>query len=122
DGIRRGALLPLPHLRDDRRDDLHQPLPQGARGMSMSTLAQPIGMNADALRQQRAHRRRKRLTRALRYAVVLIALVWVLFPIYWIVSTSFKLPAELLRNPPVWIPQEPSTAHYRTIMEEKGRV
>ncbi|HEY8447653.1 MAG TPA: carbohydrate ABC transporter permease [Thermomicrobiales bacterium] len=88
----------------------------------MSTLAQPIGMNADALRQQRAHRRRKRLTRALRYAVVLIALVWVLFPIYWIVSTSFKLPAELLRNPPVWIPQEPSTAHYRTIMEEKGRV
>ncbi|MER3486360.1 MAG: ABC transporter permease, partial [Chloroflexota bacterium] len=68
------------------------------------------------------YRRRKRLARLLRYAIVLIALIWVLFPIFWIVSTSFKLPAELLKNPPVWIPKEPSTAHYRTIMREKGRV
>jgi multiple sugar transport system permease protein len=67
-----------------------------------------------------SYRRRKQIVRAFRYLVVLLALAFVLFPIFWIVGTSFKYPAELLSNPPVWIPKHPTLAHYRTIMHEKG--
>ena len=69
-----------------------------------------------------SYRRRKRIVLAVRYLFVLIALAFVLFPMLWIVGTSFKFPAELLSNPPVWIPKNPTLAHYRTIMREKGNL
>lgn len=90
--------------------------------MSETVMIQPAREVISAVEVRSGYRWRKRLVRLLRYTIVLVALVWVLFPIFWIVSTSFKLPAELLSNPPVWIPKEPSTAHYRTIMREKGRM
>lgn len=69
-----------------------------------------------------SYRRRKRIILALRYLFVLIALAFVLFPMFWIVGTSIKFPAELLRNPPVWIPENPTLAHYRSILREKGNL
>lgn len=56
----------------------------------------------------------------LRYAALLLALAFFLFPIAWVVSTSIKLPGEYLKNPPVWIPQAPTLLHYVNVMEAKG--
>lgn len=37
------------------------------------------------------------------YLAVLAILAVLLFPIYWIIATSFKTPAESFRIPPVWL-------------------
>jgi multiple sugar transport system permease protein len=57
---------------------------------------------------------------ALRYVVVGVALVFFLFPIFWIAGTSLKLPGEFLSNPPVWIPSEVTFVHYQSVMADKG--
>jgi len=64
---------------------------------------------------------RGRLVRQIvRYAVLLAALAFFLFPIAWVVGTSIKLPGEYLKNPPVWIPQSPTLLHYGNVMAAKG--
>ncbi len=64
--------------------------------------------------------RRKPLLLALRYLVVLVALAFFLFPIFWVISTAFKLPGDYLRNPPLWIPSEPTLIHFGAVMPLKG--
>ena len=58
----------------------------------------------------------------LRYAVLLIVLVFCLFPILWVIGTSVKLPGEYLRNPPVWIPVNPTLVHFGNVMAQKGNL
>jgi multiple sugar transport system permease protein len=65
---------------------------------------------------------RRPLLRAVRYVVVLVALAFFLLPIVWVAVTSLKLPGEYLRNPPVWIPQDPTLLHYRNVMASKGEI
>ena len=55
-----------------------------------------------------------------RYAVLVIVLAICLFPILWVLATSIKLPGEYLRNPPVWIPREPTLIHYQNVMAQRG--
>jgi multiple sugar transport system permease protein len=55
-----------------------------------------------------------------RYLVLLIVLVFCLFPILWVIAMSVKLPGEYLHNPPIWIPQQPTLVHYRNVMSAKG--
>jgi multiple sugar transport system permease protein len=38
-----------------------------------------------------------------RFAVVIAAMILFLFPIYWMLVTSFKSPADILISPPKWI-------------------
>ena len=59
---------------------------------------------------------------ALRYAVLLIVLTFCLFPILWVISISVKLPGEYMRNPPVWIPQNPTLVHFTNVMTQKGNL
>ena len=59
---------------------------------------------------------------ALRYAVLLIVLTFCLFPILWVVATSVKLPGEYLRNPPVWVPQNPTLVHFSNVMSQRGNL
>ncbi len=56
----------------------------------------------------------------LRYAVLLAAGVFFLFPIFWIAVMSVKMPGDYLVNPPVWIPDNPTFNHYRNVMERNG--
>ena len=84
-------------------------------------------MDLDAAARAAAHartarRRRRLVVQALRYLIVLVALVFFLFPIGWLLSTAFKLPGEYLRNPPVWIPDDPTTVHFANVMRERGEV
>ncbi|GIJ30310.1 binding-protein-dependent transport systems inner membrane component [Micromonospora qiuiae] len=37
--------------------------------------------------------------------VLFVFLVWSLFPIYWLLTTSFKAPTEVSKIPPRWLPQ-----------------
>lgn len=57
-----------------------------------------------------------------RYLVLLIVLVFCLFPILWVIAMSVKLPGEYLHNPPIWIPQQPTLVHYRNVMASKGEL
>ncbi len=57
---------------------------------------------------------------ALRYLVVLVALGFFLFPIFWVIGTSLKLPGDYLRNPPAWLPEHPTMIHYRNVLATKG--
>ncbi len=37
---------------------------------------------------------------------------WILFPFYWMITSSFMKPAELGAVPPHWIPQQPTLKNY----------
>jgi multiple sugar transport system permease protein len=63
--------------------------------------------------------RRALLARIATFAVVIVAMLLVLFPIYWMVITSLKLPREIFRVPSLW-PQVFTGANYRILLEDKG--
>lgn len=69
----------------------------------------------------RVQRSRRYLT-VLRYAALLVALVFFLFPIFWVGITSIKLPGEYMHRPPILIPEAPTLNHYRSVMASKGGV
>ena len=50
--------------------------------------------------------------------VMVLALLFVLFPIYWMVITSLKLPREIFRLPSLW-PQVFTETNYRILIEDK---
>ncbi len=53
-----------------------------------------------ALRYLPGMRRRKQVKRTLRYATLVLVLVVVLFPIYWMVLDTFQPPGDSLKWPP----------------------
>lgn len=65
-------------------------------------------------------RSRRSLAVAGRYVAVAIALIFFLFPIYWMVVTAFKLPAEFMARPPIWFPEQPSLIQFQTAMQLRG--
>ncbi|MHB2167801.1 carbohydrate ABC transporter permease [Alsobacter sp. R-9] len=62
---------------------------------------------------------RERLGRVLTYAALAVAIVLVLFPIYWMTITSLKLPREIYRQPSLW-PNVITFNNYRQLIEDKG--
>lgn len=63
--------------------------------------------------------RREALGKAASYAILIIAALLVLFPIYWMIITSLKLPREIFRVPSLW-PQVMTANNYWTLIENKG--
>lgn len=51
----------------------------------------------------------------LTYVGIAAALIFFLFPFVWIVTTSLKGNEDYFTFPPVWIPTEPSLAHYERL-------
>jgi multiple sugar transport system permease protein len=68
----------------------------------------------------RAVRRRNPLVDLLRYLFLLVAAIFFLFPIAWIAIMSIKMPGDYLGRPPVWFPDDPTFAHYRSVMPRIG--
>jgi len=62
--------------------------------------------------------RRLLIGRIATYAALAVAVVMVLFPIYWMVITSLKLPREIYRVPSLW-PQTITWNNYRILIEDK---
>lgn len=56
---------------------------------------------------------------AARYAVMLVVAVLILFPIYWMVTISLKLPREIYRLPSLF-PQNPTLENYRELLVDRG--
>jgi multiple sugar transport system permease protein len=57
-------------------------------------------------------RRRPRLDTVLRFGFIALWLVFLLLPLYWVVVTSIKPQEDLLVDPPVWWPDDPTDLHY----------
>jgi len=53
----------------------------------------------------------------IRYAVIGAMLIFFLFPIYWMITTSFKPDAAILTKPPTWVFQ-PTLENYRYAFAE----
>ena len=69
----------------------------------MSALAAPLPVITDADRKAASlQRRRFIIGRVLSYTALGIAVLLILFPIYWMVITSLKLPREIYRVPSLW--------------------
>ena len=60
------------------------------------------------------------LSAPVRYTLVALMLVMVLFPLYWLASNSVKLPAEYLQNPPIIVPTSVTFDNFVQIFKEEG--
>ena len=60
---------------------------------------------------------KKIITSILRYCVVVLILVIVLFPFYMMFTTSIKLPSAAIIYPPQIIPQQITFEHYEAILD-----
>ncbi len=58
---------------------------------------------------------RKRLMKVLNISLITLVLIVLLFPFFWIVDSSFKSFAEIMRSSPSIIPKEPTLDHYKFI-------
>lgn len=59
--------------------------------------------------------RRRRLTSLLRYGLLTAWALIVLFPIYWMVATSFKPDTQWFAWPPVYVPDPPTFRNYMNV-------
>ncbi|MBO8197974.1 carbohydrate ABC transporter permease [Streptomyces smyrnaeus] len=65
-----------------------------------------------------AGRRARRFAgRTGQYAALLAYLIFLAFPLVWLLSTSFKSPTELGKIDPTWIPQHPTLENFRSAFE-----
>ncbi|MGI8476653.1 MAG: carbohydrate ABC transporter permease [Thermomicrobiales bacterium] len=80
------------------------------------------GAGRERIVAHHAVRRRRPLLSALRVAVLVVATLFFMFPVFWVAMTSLKTPGEYLHHPVVWIPGHPSLIHYRLVMKSKGHV
>ncbi|AKH86284.1 sugar ABC transporter permease [Streptomyces sp. CNQ-509] len=55
--------------------------------------------------------------RAGQYLALLAYLVFLAFPLVWLVSTAFKSPQELGKIDPTWIPREPTLENFRAAFD-----
>lgn len=62
----------------------------------------------------------RRWVRYSKRAVVCVTMVIAFFPIFWLVSTSFKPIDEWQAYPPVWISSKPTLQNYRIIFAPKA--
>jgi multiple sugar transport system permease protein len=70
--------------------------------------------------QRRLHdvaRRKLIIGRSLTYAALGVAVLLILFPVYWMIITSLKLPREIYRVPSLW-PKVFTLDNYETLFEK----
>lgn len=58
---------------------------------------------------------RKLIESSRTYLLVLLLLLPVCFPLYWMLTSSLKPAPEIVRVPPVWLPIVPTLEHYREL-------
>jgi multiple sugar transport system permease protein len=74
----------------------------------------PTGSN----RRMSSMRRTKLITLIFTYLALLVVVAVVVFPMYWMVITSLKLPREIYRVPSLW-PKEFTSSNYHTLIYDK---
>ncbi len=66
------------------------------------------------LNYQKAERKRRRVA-IMRHVILIVWALIIMFPIYWMIQTSFKDAGEWVTWPPNWIPQDPTLKNYQQI-------
>ena len=61
---------------------------------------------------------RKKIALAGVYLVLLLAVFVALFPIYWTVNTSFKIPKDIATWPPKFFPPQVTFSNYVFLVQE----
>ncbi len=64
----------------------------------------------------------KRLRTLVRYILLLAALAFFMFPIYWLLATSVKYAGDVVANPIVWIPRRVSLDNFKLLFGYTGPV
>ena len=65
-------------------------------------------------------KRRQLAVSILKYVVLAIILVFLLFPLYWVLMTSFKTNMEAYAFPPSFVPQNPTLDSYISLFTENN--
>ena len=65
--------------------------------------------------EARRHRTRYVLKRVLTYALLVVLLIYAFFPIFWLLSTSFKSQGEAFFYPPSWVPHQFTLHSYQIL-------
>jgi multiple sugar transport system permease protein len=66
-------------------------------------------------------RRNRRITWiGIRYLLIAVFLVYSLFPVFWIITTSLKTPNEIWHSPPIYLPGQPSLNHFIRALGPSG--
>lgn len=77
-------------------------------------------MNASAATQTRGRRRRwLNLHAMLSVLTLAILLAFVLVPLTWMISTSFKSQVAAMQQPPRWIPEVPTFENYAKLLDPR---
>lgn len=63
-------------------------------------------------------KRKRILVSAFKYLILLIILIFLMFPLYWVLMTSFKTNMEAYRFPPTMIPEAPNLNSYISLFTE----
>lgn len=58
---------------------------------------------------------KKRRKKIISYVLLVLIAVFLTFPFFWMLSTSFKGPENLFSYPPEWIPKNPTLDNYRAV-------
>jgi multiple sugar transport system permease protein len=83
----------------------------------MTAVATPEKVSTSAPDTAPAARRRRRPGRIALYAVAVVVGVVALFPIYWLIISSLKTPAELGKIPTTWWPHTFTFEAYSTVFQ-----
>ena len=73
---------------------------------AISTDAAPVA--PPAIRAPRRRPASQRISRAALYLLLVVVAIVPLFPLYWLVISSFKTPQEFSQIPPTWFPLAPT--------------
>lgn len=77
-----------------------------------------VAVQSSRPRRERSQRRGKLINRIGTYTILCVVVALILFPMYWMVITSLKLPREIYRVPSLW-PDLFTSRNYRELIEEK---
>jgi multiple sugar transport system permease protein len=64
----------------------------------------------------------KQVKMLLRYLALLLALACYLFPVYWLLVTSFKYPGDVVANPVIWFPRRITIDNFRLLFGYSGHL
>ncbi len=83
--------------------------------MAQLETTEPLLQRAEAAAHEPsrwAGQQRSLLQHAPGYAAMLLCLLAIGLPVYWMVIGAFKQPAEIYRMPPTWVPQQPTLENF----------
>ena len=78
-----------------------------------TTVTGGVSRTTDARSLRRKAERTRALERSVIHVILLVGSITMLFPLYWMISTSLKPQHEVFLLPPTWFPSDFQWIHYR---------